>query len=222
MYEKFFKRALDILLSLSGLTVLSPVFLVLIIVLAEYEIAQLAVLRNNRQRVELMFPNDIICFLQRGAFGSGDQLFKRSHKAFDLLGRIHTADAVIATRNDTHKTTLGSAILGNSNGRVTRFLLQSKHVGKRLIGTQVGIAANEARLIALNLGNHSSLAFNRLRAKDKGNATLLRKGYGETITRNRLHNCGDQRDVKRNGRLFPALIAHQRCFQRNICRNAFA
>ena len=64
------------------------------------------------------------------------------------------------------------------------------------VRADVGIADDKARLIALDAGDHRGLALDGLRAVDKGNAALLGQGDGHLVVGNRLHDGGDQRDVR--------------------------
>ena len=56
------------------------VFLMLLIVLSEYEVHKNAVIINYRKRIEFMFPDYIVCFLERCACRSSDELFERGHE----------------------------------------------------------------------------------------------------------------------------------------------
>lgn len=73
------------------------------VVLAEHEIQQAAVGVQNGQGVELMLPDDVVCFLQRRLRRRGDELFQRRHERADLLAAVHAGDAVIAARNDAEQ-----------------------------------------------------------------------------------------------------------------------
>lgn len=82
---------------------LRGVLLVLLVVLAEHEVQQAAVGIHDRQGVELMLPDDVVCFLQRRLRWRGDELFQRRHERADLLAAVHAGDAVIAARNDAEQ-----------------------------------------------------------------------------------------------------------------------
>ena len=71
------------------------------VVLAENEVHELALIVDDGQRVELVIPNDIVCFFKRGVLGSGDELGKRGHELTDLGRDIHAADTVVTAGNDT-------------------------------------------------------------------------------------------------------------------------
>ena len=66
------------------------VFLMLLIVLSEYEVHKNAVIVNYGERIELMLPDYIVCFLKRCACWSGDELFKRSHECRYLSVGSHS------------------------------------------------------------------------------------------------------------------------------------
>ena len=50
------------------------------IILPEYKIEQLAVLVDDGQRVELIFPNYIVSVFKSSVLVAGNELVKRSHK----------------------------------------------------------------------------------------------------------------------------------------------
>ena len=100
-----------------------------VVVLAEYECNQLAVLVHDGQGVELMIPDDVVCSLERGALGCGDQLFKGSHEFRNLeIGR-HTADAVISTGHDAKQLAGIRTVIGYSHGGVAGLLLECQNIG---------------------------------------------------------------------------------------------
>ena len=59
------------------------------VVLAEHEVQQVAVGVHNGQGVELMLPDDVVCFLQRRLRWRGDELFQRRRERADLLAAVH-------------------------------------------------------------------------------------------------------------------------------------
>ena len=99
------------------------------------------------------------------------------------------------------------------------FELQRQNIGKGAIGSNVGIAYNKARLIALCTLYHSRLVLNRLRAVNKGNSALSGKRYGKTVARDRLHYGGNQRNIHSDRRLFTLFEFYKRCFKADVRGN---
>ena len=92
------------------------IVLVLGVVLAENEVKQSACGVNYGQGIELVIPDNIVCFLERGALGSGDELFKRSHELGNACGKLHAGNAVIAAGDDTEKLAGSGSVLGDGHG----------------------------------------------------------------------------------------------------------
>ena len=193
----------------------------LCVVLTEYEIFQASVLIHDGKGIELMLPDDIVCNLQGGSFGCGDELCKRRHEVLDLLGRFHAAHAVISAGNDTEQLAVRRSVLGHRHGGVSLLLRERKNVRQGVLGGEIGVADNEACLIIFHAGNHSRLVFNGLRAVNKGKPAFLRKSNGESVVRNRLHDCTRHGNVQANGAfLFALSVFHERRAKRNVCRDA--
>ena len=76
-------RADDI--ALVAVKQLVGILLVAVIVLAENKIAQAAVVADDRQRVELMLPDNIVGLAEGRALGGVKELVKRGHKGRNLL-----------------------------------------------------------------------------------------------------------------------------------------
>ena len=66
--------------ALVGVKQLLGILLMLRIILPEYKIEQLAVLVDDGQRVELIFPNYIVSVFKSGVLVAGNELVKRSHE----------------------------------------------------------------------------------------------------------------------------------------------
>ena len=73
------------------------------IVLAKNEIFQSAVAVDDRERVELMLPDNIVCKLERCSLRRGNETLERSHKRCDLLIKAHARHAVVTARNNTEQ-----------------------------------------------------------------------------------------------------------------------
>ena len=196
-------------------------FLMLGVVLAEDEVEQMVVFIHDGQRVELVLPDDVVGFLERGGRGSGDKLFARRHELAHLQISAHAAHAVIAARHDAEELAVGRCILSDRNGGKAVFLLEREHVRKRVLRRQVGGGGYKARLAALHAAHHLRLALDGLRAEDERKAALLGKGDGQRVVRHRLHNGRDHRDIQADGALLlPLAVAHKGGFERDVVGNA--
>ena len=196
--------------------------LVEVIVLAEHERTQAALVIDDGQGVELVLPDDVVGFLQGRAVGRGDHLLARRHEfAHRRLGR-HAAHAVVAARDDADQAAVSRAVLGDGDGGVAGLLPQGQNVRQCRVGADVRIAAHKARLVALDTGDHRSLVLDRLRAVQERHAALLRQRDGQPVAGHGLHHGRDHRHVQRQGRFLARAKARQRRAQRDIVRNAFA
>ena len=146
--------------------------LVGIIILAEYECLQMLVLINDRQLVQLVLPNHIVCLAQRAALITIDQLFKRCHEIRYSCRWIHTGGTIISACDNTEQLSLRCTVFGNRHGRMSCFFLQIQYILQRSIRTDIGITVYKACLCRLYTANHGSLILNRLRTVDEGNASL--------------------------------------------------
>ena len=167
-----------------------------------------------------MIPNNVVRLFQRGALRRGDQFFQRGHKRGNRILRRHSADTVISAGHNADQLPLRSAVLRDRHGRVTGCRFQGKDVGKRLIRAEIGVTAHKSGFETLDFGNHRRLAFNGLRAVNKGDAAFLCESHCQSVTGDRLHDSGNQRDIQRNCRLFSLFKTHQRGFQGHVCRDA--
>ena len=191
------------------------------VVLAEHHIDQVLAVVDQRERIELVLPDDVVGDLQRGIGRRRDELVKRRHEFGNGGIGAHAADAVIAAGDDAQQLAFCGTVLGHGNGGVTGLFLQSKDISQRRVGTDVGIGLDKARLIALDASDHGRLVLDGLRAVDEGDAALRGQGNGHFVVGNRLHDRGYHRDIHGQGALFFALaIFHQRGFEAHIGRNA--
>ena len=175
------------------------------VVLAEYKVHQTVFIIHDGQAVELVFPDDVVCFLQSGLLGSGDQLCTGSHEGRNLVRGIHTGNAVVTAGDDAQELAVGSAVLGDGHGGEAVAFFQSQNVSQSMIRSQVGSRGDEASLVALDLGNHGSLLLDGLRTIDKADTAFLCKSNGQSVVGNRLHNSRSHGNVQRDGGLFHAL-----------------
>ena len=191
------------------------------VVLAKNKITESSVVVDDRQRVELVVPDDIVGLLQGGAFLCPDQLIIGRHELAHGSGQFHPADAVVPAGHNADQLSVRCTVFRHSHGRMAGFLLQGKDIAKRRIRAEVGIAADEPGFVALGTPHHGRLILYRLRAIDKRNAALGRQRNGKAVTGNGLHDGRNHRDVHGDSRFLSPAEADQRGFQRYILRNAF-
>lgn len=136
-----------------------------VVVFAEYERLETAVLTDDRKSVQLMIPDDIVRFLQRNALFRVDQLFKRRHKLRNLRRRIHSRHTVISAGHQTYDLAFRRTVFCHRNGGMSHSLLQRHHIRHRRVRRNIGIALYEARLRILDRSYHSGFILNRLIAR---------------------------------------------------------
>ena len=194
--------------------------LVLLVVLAEYHVHKVVVVVNDGQRVQLVVPNNVVGFLQRGACGANDELFTGGHELRYGRVEIHAGKAIVAAGNNTQQLALALTVFGNGHGGMAALFLQRNNVAKRCVGGKVGIATYETGLVVLYAANHCGLVFDGLRAVDKRNATLLSQGNSHAVVGNSLHDCGNHGDRKLQSRLFTLLVSYKRSGKVNLFGDA--
>ena len=176
-----------------------------LVVLAEDEIEQPPAGADDGQGVELVVPDDVVGLLEAGALGGGDQLLKGGHEFGDPGGGVHTADAVIPAGDDAQQFPLIGAIRGDSYGGVAVALLQLQHVLEGGVGGQIGVAGDEARLVAFDSGHHGRLVLHGLGAVDEAQPALPGQGHGQGVVGHGLHDGGHHGDGEHQGAVLPAL-----------------
>ena len=67
-----------------------------VIVLAENEILEMLFIIDEGKSVELMVPDYIVAFFQRGALMCGYEFFKRTHELGNLRIRRHPGDTIVS------------------------------------------------------------------------------------------------------------------------------
>ena len=199
---------------------LKRVCLVAVVVLAEYHINKVLLVVYQRQRVQLVVPDDVVCDLEAGICRSGDQLVKRSHELLNLNAALHAGNAVVAAGDNAEQLAVSGAVIGNSHGGVTGALLQLENFLKGGVRLYVGVGYDEACLVVLYAGNHGSLALDRLRTEDKGDTALLRQCDRHTIIRYRLHDCGNHRNVGIQRGFLALFVLNDWCAQAYVRRHA--
>ena len=155
-----------------------------IIILAEYNADQVAVLINNRKSIKLIVPDKIISHFEGGILSCGNKLISWSHKLRNKLRAIIARRTIVTRGNNTYELTARSAVICDRHGGVTSLLFKVKYLTKGHLWSKSGVRNNKACLVALNLANHLSLIFSGLRAINKGNAALLGQSNCQTRTRN--------------------------------------
>ena len=196
------------------------IFFVRMVVFTEYQIFQILIFVNQRQGVQFVFPDDVVCFFQGSGVSSPDQVFEFGHEFGNFGVHGHTAYAVVTGGNQTQQFTVGRAIFGNSHGGVTGFLFESQNFSQGGVRSDVGVAGYEACFIVFNASNHSSFIFDGLRAVDEGDAAFFRQSDSHFIVRNGLHDCRNQRNVHSDWAFFLAFsVFYQRGLQANVSRD---
>ena len=167
-----------------------------VVVLAENKISELALGVDYRQGVELVVPDYIIGFLERGGVRSGDELFEGSHERRNFLVAGHAADAVVSARNYADKPAVCRAVLGHGDSGVAVSLLERDNVVESGVGSDVRVADDEARLEILCSCDHCRLVLDALRAEDERYAAFFCERNGESLAGDGLHDGGNHRDVE--------------------------
>ena len=199
---------------------LERVCLVAVVVLAEYHVDEVLLVVYERQGVELVVPDDVVCGLEAGVRRGGDQLVERSHELLDLSLAAHAGYTVVAARYDAEQLAVCRAVIGDGHGGVAGALLEGQYLCKGGLRLYVGVGNDEAGLVALDAGYHSRFAFDRLRTVDEGNAALLRQCDRHAVIGYRLHDRRYHRDIGIQRRLFTLLEFYDRGAQAYVRRHA--
>ena len=197
------------------------IFTMRVIIFAENKTVKAAIFIKNGKGINLIIPDNIICFRKRDAEPGSDQLFKRRHKISNLLAAIHTAHTVITARYDPHQFPVRCTVLCNRHRGMPRLFLQRKDIRQRIHRSQIGITEYKTCLLCLYTRHHRRFVLRRLRAVNKRNAAVTRQFYRQPFTGNRLHDGGHQGNRQLNSRLLSFFELHQRRLKRNIRRNTF-
>ena len=167
-----------------------------IIVLAENKISELALGVDYGQGVELVVPNYVVCFLEGGAVGGGDELFAGSHERRNLFVSGHAADAVVSARDYADKFAVCRAVLGHGDSGMAVSFLERDNVVESRVGSDVRVTDDEARLEILRSCDHCRLVLDALGAEDERYAAFFCERHGELLAGDGLHNGGSQRNVE--------------------------
>ena len=199
---------------------LERVCLVAVVVLAEYHVDEVLLVVYERQGVELVVPDDVVCGLEAGVRRGGDELVERGHEFLDLDVAAHTGNAVVAARDDAEQLAVRGAVVGDSHGGVTGALLERQYLGEGVLRLYVGVGNDKACLVALDARDHGRFALDRLRAEDERNAALLRQRDRHAVIGYRLHDRRHHRDVGIECRLLTLFEFYDRGAQADIRRHA--
>ncbi len=201
-------------IALVGIQQLIGMFLVGIIIFAENHILQVALLVYQRQRVDLVIPDDIVAVMQAGVGRCGNQLVQRGHELSHFQIGAHAGQAVVTGCHNAQQLAVGGAVSRDGNGGMAGTGFQVQHISQGSLRRQVGIRGNKALFVSLDTANHISLGLNGLGAVNERNAALLGKGNGELLTGNGLHDSRNHGDVHGQGAGFFALaVLDQRGFE---------
>ena len=207
--------------SLMGVEHLVGVRFVGIVVLAEHHIGERVVVVHERQRIQLVIPDDIVSNLEGGVRRRHNQLLARGHELGNLLIAAHAGKAIIALGNHAKQLTVRRAVVGNRHRGVVGGLLQRDDLVERHVGRKVGVGLDEPSLVVLHALDHGGFLLDGLVAVDEGKAALGGKCYGHVVVRDGGHDSGHHRNVQRKRALLFALaILDERRFQADRRRNA--
>ena len=171
------------------------VFLMGIVVLAEYEAVELAIFKENGEGIDFVVPDNVVGFGKGDAVLGGDQFFQRGHEIFNFFRFIHTAHAIVTAGNDAHQFAAGGAVVGNGYGGMAGLCFQSQYIGQGVFRRKVGIAGNKACLLGFDSGNHGCFLFRGLGAVDEGNAAVSCQFHCQSFTGYGLHDCRNHGDI---------------------------
>ena len=161
------------------------------------------------QLIELVVPDEVVGFWKCSVFIANDELFEWCHEVFDFGIAWCAGKAIVTAGDNPEQLAVWRTIFGNCHGAVTGFFTKCQHISKSICWAQVGIGDNETCLVVLYFANHSSLAFDGLRAKDEGKTAFFSQCDGQGIVGNSLHDSGYQWNIQGNGRFFAFLEFNQ-------------
>ncbi len=124
---------------------LQGIFLVGIVVLAEYHIDKMLVFIDQREGIQLVVPDDVVCFFQRGISRCGNQLFKGRHEIAYHLGPGHARNAVVTAGDNAQQPAVCRAVVGDGYGRMSGAFFQREDIIQRGVRLDIGIGNNKAR-----------------------------------------------------------------------------
>src|SRR5574344_115649 len=111
-----------------------------VVILTENKILQHLIVVDNWKTVQFVVPNKIVCIVKRNPELSGNQLRKWSHEFFHLQIKRVAAWTIITTGNHAQQFSIRRTIFGNTNCRISGFLLQNQNIAQRTIGSDISVA----------------------------------------------------------------------------------
>ena len=120
------------------------------------------ILVDNRQLVELVLPDDIVCGLERRVVGSGDELFERRHEVADKLATVVARRTVVTGRDDAEELAVAGAVIRDGHAGVARLFLQVHDLLERHVRRERRVGLDKACLVGLDLCDHRSLGLHGL------------------------------------------------------------
>ena len=108
-----------------------------VVVLAEYHVDEVLLVVYERQGVELVVPDDVVCRLEAGVSRSGDELVERGHEFLDLDVAAHAGNAVVAAGDNAEQLPVSGTVIGNGDSRMPCFFFEFKNIRKRCIGFDI-------------------------------------------------------------------------------------
>ena len=197
------------------------VFFMAVVVFTEYQILQSAFIVYDGQLIDLVVPDDVVCFFQCCASRGINQLIQRSHEVFYFHVFVQTAHTVVSACYHTYQFALSGTICGNSYCGVTCSFFQVQDILQCAFGADVGITDHETSFVSLCSCHHGCLAFDGLRAENEGNAAFFCQSHCHFVVRYCLHNSGNQWNVHGQSGFFPFFEFYHGCFQTHAIYHTF-
>ena len=198
------------------------IFFVGRVVFAKDKIGKGAVIVDNGKGVEFVFPDDVVGFLEGSADGREDDFVFGRHKFADFRGRVHAADAVITAGDNAEKLSVGCAVAGHGDSRVTGLVFEIQDVLHGVVGRNIGIRRNKTGFIGFDPSDHFRLVGNGLGTVNERDAAFRRQSDGHFFAGDRLHNGRRHRNVHgKRGFFFAFSKFANRCFKADVAGDAF-
>ena len=121
--------------------------LVRVVVLAENESLEPLIAIDYRQLVDLVVPDNVVCFRKRDAVMPVYHLVERCHEFRYRSIETHARDAVVLAGDDSKQLAGCRAVFSDGDGRMAFCRLEIEHILKRGVRLQVGVARYEAGLV---------------------------------------------------------------------------
>ena len=184
-----------------------------IVILTEDKIHQFLFFIHQWKTVDLMLPDNIVGFFQRGFLSCINKILKFRHKFCNRHITPHSCHAIVLVCYKTQKLSVCLSIFCNRYSRMSCLFCNIQNIAKCHIRRYIGITHYKACTVSLNLANHLCLFVNWLRAINEGHTSFLCQSDCKTVIRYGLHDCRHHRNVNGKCRLLSFFKFHQRCFQ---------